>query len=285
MKSTNNILYLFLFFFITATSCDKEEEIKAPGTIAIVFDNKVGDDNLNMRVPGDQTYDFTDANGQQFNISKFGYYISEIKLSGPAGIGYADPNKITADPSKITGFYHVLESDPASRVINIKNVTARTYDKIEFTIGVKSYTVIQGTPGGILDPANGAWFLNMEAGYVNLAIEGNASNSGQEYVSMGNEPEILEGTFSIHLSGWRDVAPEPGQDSVFVDNTKTIELYFDEVLSVEEGLNPEVHINVNLTKILEGIDFSQTFAVESPDQGRSFSNKFMEAFTLDFVVQ
>jgi len=282
MKSA---IYILLIVLVSTTSCDKGEEIKTPGTVAIVFDNKLGVDDLNLRVPGDQTYNFTDENGQQFNISKFGYYISQIKFSGPDGISYSDPNKITVDASKVTGFYDVLESDPASQTISVNNVSARNYDKIEFTIGVQSYTFIPGTPGGVLDPANGARFLNMEAGYVNLLIEGNASNSGQEFVSMGSEPDILEGTFSINLSGWKDVAPDPGQDPIFIDNTKTIELFFDKMISVEEGLNPEIHINVDAAKILEGIDFSQIFAVKRPDQSRSFSNKFVDAFTLDFVVQ
>lgn len=284
MKSSNYIVFFALLFFISASSCTKEE-IKNPGTVSIIFDIGVGDDQINLRDPGDQTFDFTDANGQQFNISKFGYYISEIKFSSPDGVGYADPRKITVDPSKITGFYHVLASDPASQIINIENVTARAYDKVEFTIGVKSYTVIPGPPGGILDPANGAWFLNMDIGYVNLAIEGNASNSGQEYSNPANGPEILEGTFSIHTSGWKDVDPEPGEEPILVDNTRTIVLELGELINVEEGLKPEVHVHVDLAKILEGIDFSETFAVERPDQGLPFANTFEDAFIFDFITQ
>ncbi|XOV93956.1 MAG: MbnP family protein [Bacteroidota bacterium] len=285
MKSTNCILYISLVLFITTISCNKQDEINAPGSVAIIFEHKVGEEDLILRTPGDQTYDFTDTKDQQFNISKFGFYVSEIKFFSPDGAGYADPKKITADDSKITGFYHVLESDLTSQEINITNVPARTYDKIEFTIGVKSYTVIEGTPGGILDPEKGAWFVNMEAGYVNLAIEGTAVNSGQEYIPESDEPEILEKTFSIHLSGWKDVAADPGQEPIFVDNTKTIELNLNEPITVENGLVPEVHVNVNLGKILEGIDFSQTFTVEGPSQSRAFSDKFIEAFTLDFVTQ
>ncbi|MFK7810332.1 MAG: MbnP family protein [Saprospiraceae bacterium] len=285
MKSTTHILFLITAFFITLSSCDNEDEIKAPGTFTIAFDNKIGEENLSLRAAGDQTYDFTDANGQQYNISKLGYYISGIKFFGPEGNGYADPNKITADAAKLTGFYQVLESDPGSQAIHISDVTANSYNRIEFTIGVKSYTVIETTPGGILDPANGAWFLDMDAGYVNLGIEGNGSNSGQEYVSSGDEPEILEGTFSLLFSGWKDVVPEAGQEPILVDNTRIIEFNFDEVISVEEGLNPEVNINVDVAEILEGIDFSQTFSVKRPADSRSFSDKFTEAFSLDSVTQ
>ncbi len=281
MKSTIYILVLFSLFFITVTSCGNEEEIKAPGTVSLVFDHTVGDEPLNLRAPGDQTYDFTDANGQEFNISSFGYYISEIKFISTEGLSYSDPVKITVDASKLTGFYQVLESAPTSQVINVENVTARTYDKVSFVIGVQSYDFIDGPPGGILDPANGAWFLDMETGYVNLAIAGNAANSGQPSVITAEEPEILEGTFSIAVSGWRDVTPPAGEAPFFVDNTKTIELSFDEPISVEDGLNPAVNIQVDLAEILEGIDFSQTFAVEIPGQGQTFSNNFAEAFTLD----
>lgn len=282
---TNLIYFLLLIIVSLATSCTKKEENKADGTIDIIFDHIVGNEDLAIKVPGDKNYDFKDINGQEFNISKFRYFISEIKFSSPEGTSFGDPNKITTDASKVTGFYHIIESNTASQKISINNVTARTYDKIQFTVGVKFYTFIPGPAGGILDPANGAPFLNMQAGYINMSIEGNALNSGQVYVDNGNEPDILEGTFNFELSGWRNISPESGQDTVFVDNTRIIELDFDKLIKVEEGLNPEVHLKIDLSEILEGNDFSETYSVKGPIESRAFSKKFKDAFILDFVKQ
>lgn len=285
MKSFNQLFILLTLTLIGFSACNKDEEpTKEPGNIAVLFDNKVDGNNLKMQDAGSKTYDFTDANGQAFNISSFGYYISEVELSG-SDITHADPLNVSADASEVRGYYHVKEDEASSRVINLTGIAPGTYDKIKFTIGINESGVQQGAAGGVLDPANGAWFWNWNAGYIGLAIEGSAANSGQEYVDWGNGFETLEGTFAVHVGGWKDVEPAPGEDPKFVNNIRVVELDFDSPLMIEEGLSPEAHLNVDLMKILDGIDFSTTFAVHRPDLGRPFADKINEAFTLDHVHQ
>ena len=87
------------------------------------------------------------------------------------------------------------------------------------------------------------------------------------------------------MGGWKDVEPAPGEDPVFVNNIKIIELDFGTDLKIEEGLNPQAHITVDAMKALEGIDFSTTFSVHRPDHGAPFADKLNETFKLDHVHQ
>lgn len=288
MTLTNklSILAFFLASF-TLVSCgdDDNAEVKNPGSFSILFDNMVDGKQISLQDAGNQTFDFTDANGQDFNISKMRYYISKVELEGPDGVKHIDPLNVSPNADEVTGYYLIEESNSSSRVINLSGVEAGVYNKIRFTVGIDEDGVEEGASGGILDPAEGAWFWNWNAGYISFAIEGNAANSGQEYVDWGNGFETLEGTYALHVGGWKDVEPAPGENPVFVNNIKVIELDFGSDVRVEEGLNPEAHITVDAMKALEGIDFETQFAVHRPDLGSPFADNLKETFVLDHVHQ
>ncbi|MEO1518156.1 MAG: MbnP family protein [Bacteroidota bacterium] len=288
MKSV--VKYLFAVLAISSlflTACNKDDDgpDKEPGTLSVFFENKLGGKTIKLKDAGDSAYEFTDTDGQELNISVYAYYISAIELEGPNGVKHIDPLKATANAEEVTGYYHVISSTPNSNVINLTGVESGTYNKIRFTIGVDESGVQQGAAGGVLDPASGAWFWNWNAGYIGFGVEGNASNSGQEYVDWGNGFETLEGTYAIHVGGWKDVEPEPGEDPKFVNNIKVIELDFDSDIAIENGLLPQAHINVNFDELLKGTDFSTTYSVHRPDLGKPFADKLVEVFELDHVHQ
>ncbi len=269
------------------TGCDKDDDTstKDAGVLAILFDNKLDGTSISLKDAGDRTFDYTDEDGQEMNISVYAYYISAIELEGPDGVKHIDPLRVTANAEDVSGYYHVISTTPNSNVINLSDIEAGTYNKIRFTVGVDESGVQEGAAGGVLDPANGAWFWNWNAGYIGFGVEGNASNSGQEYVDWGNGFETLEGTFAIHVGGWKDVEPEPGEDPKFVNNIKIIELDFDSNIKIEDGLTPEAHINVNFEQLLKGVDFSTTYSVHRPDLGKPFADRLVEVFELDHVHQ
>ncbi|MEO9872288.1 MbnP family protein [Ekhidna sp.] len=275
--------FLAIFSLISISYSCSEDDTPAleSGTFQVFFDNKIGASEVTMRESGDATYDYETANGERFNVSTLGYYVSKIQLSGPDGEFYEDEILISA--SEARGYYHVLESETGSGNISLENVSAGKYNKITFTIGVEEDGVQEGAAGGVLDPANGAWFWNWNAGYIGFAIEGNAENSGQEYVDWGNGFETQAGTFALHVGGWKDVQDNEN----FVNNVKTITLDFGTTISVSEELSPLAHIVVDAMKILDGaqIDFSTTYAVHAPKLGRPFANELSDVFTVHHVHQ
>lgn len=288
MKSIYNIFFILLTISLFGlTSCSKDDDTTEleSGTMSLLLDNRLGDRSISLKAAGDRSFEYTDENGQEINISRYAYYISAIELSGPDGTMHVDPLNVSANADEVTGYYHVISDDPNSNVINLTNVEAGTYDKVRFTIGVEESGVQEGAAGGVLDPAEGAWFWNWNAGYIGLGVEGNASNSGQGYTDWGNGFETLEGTFAIHVGGWKDVDPEPGEDPVFVNNTRVIELDFGSSLKIQDGLTPNAHIHVNFDELLKGVDYSTTYSIHRPDLGTPFADKFNKVFELDHVHQ
>ena len=287
MKSLYKFYFLLLALTIFSISaCDKDDDqAKDPGEMSIYFDNKLGNSSIALKEYGDKNYTYTDDNGQAYNISLYAYYISAIELEGPDGILHVDPLHVGPSAADVTGYYHVISTTPNSNVINLKGIEPGKYNKIRFTVGVGEEGVQEGAAGGVLDPANGAWFWNWNAGYIAFGVEGNASNSGQEYVDWGGGFETLAGTFAVHVGGWKDVEPAPGEDPKFVNNLKTIELDFDATVNIEEGLTPEAHINVHFEELLKGIDFSTTYAIHRPDLGKPYAENLVNVFELDHIHQ
>lgn len=264
-------------------SCNDDDPVGAAetGTFQLFFDNKIGSSEVNLTDAGNTTYDYETASGEKFNVSRMGYYVSKITLQGPDGALYEDEVSVSAAESK--GYYHILESINGSGAITLENVPAGTYDRVTFTIGVEEDGVQEGAAGGVLDPAAGAWFWNWNAGYIAFVIEGNAENSGQEYVDWGNGFETQAGTFALHVGGWKDVADNEN----FVNNVKTITLDFGTTVSVSDELSPLAHIVVDAMKVLDGaaIDFSTTYAVHAPRLGEPFADQLSDMFTVHHVHQ
>ncbi len=291
MKISNKfpLAILCVAMMLNISSCDKTEDEKKQdveaGQLSILLDNKLGQKGIILREPGDDTYDYVESPDQSYNISTFAYYISAIELEGPNGTKHVDPLNVSADADEVTGYYHVTSTTPNSNLINLTGIEAGSYDKIRFTVGVAEEGVQAGAAGGVLDPAEGAWFWNWNAGYIGFGVEGTASNSGQGYVDCGNGVETLAGTFAIHIGGWKDVEPEEGEDPKFVNNLKILEFDFDSEIDIEKGLTPNVHMNVNFEELFKGNDFSTTYAAHRPDLSKPFAEKLVNVFELDHVHQ
>jgi hypothetical protein len=275
-------LFILLFFF---NACDDNEpEIDASlGTFSLQFDHKVGDNALVLKDAGSTDYNYTTESGQQFNVSLFGYYVSKIKLEGPNGELFEDEMNVSANAAEVKGYYQVLEAVPSSSLITLNNVPAGKYNKATFTIGIEEDGIAEGAAGGILDPAEGAWFWNWNAGYIGFRLEGTAVNSPAV-----PGPNSVQNGFKIHIGGWKDVpAATPGGPVNFVNNMKQITIDFGTDITVTESMEPNAHINVDIKKLLDEatVDFETTYAVHSPIKGQPIANKLSTAFILDHVHQ
>lgn len=284
----NSIFMLAIAASVAFVSCKKNNEepenttAENKGVFQIKLDHKVGAADLALSAVNDSAnFTYQTADGQEFNITKFGYYVSEIKLTGPNGEFYAD--KMEANAAGAKGYYHVLESNGASQLISLDNIPEGTYDKISFTLGVNEAGVQSGAAGGVLDIANGAWFWNWNAGYIGFAVEGFAANSNQDYVDFGGGFVTHEGKTAFHIGGWKDVAGNTN----FTNNVRTVSLDFGTTIEVRENLNPQAHVIADILKFYNhaAVDFSTTYAVHSPGAGAPFADHTAHAFSLDHVHQ
>ncbi len=147
---------------------DKKETF---GTFDLEFDNKVGAQELTLADAASTDFKYTNSHNQNFNVSLLGYYITNIKLEGPNGEAFVDPVTTGAAAADVKGIYQVLEGSSASQTIRLANIPSGKYDKVTFTLGIPADIVQEGATGGVLDPAEGAWLWNWDAGYIGFAFE------------------------------------------------------------------------------------------------------------------
>lgn len=283
MKNVKTFSLLsFLMISLLFTACQKDDPSPGEdfGTFDIQFDNRVGEQAA--RLVDENATDFLYSNGmdQTFNLTMLGYYVSKIELAGPNGEYFADEISTGADAAQVKGFYHILESDANSQIINLENVPAGKYNQLTFTLGIDAETVQEGATGGVLDPAEGAWLWNWDAGYIGFAVEGRSPASPAEADQFKPENSV-----KLHIGGWKEVAENPNM----VNNVKRITLDFPSSVEVESRLNPNAHLEMDLLKVLDGpnttVDFSTTFAIHAPAKGKELADNLASAFTVDHVHQ
>jgi len=281
------LIAITLMFFSSCSDDSNPADIQKTGNFDVQFSNMVGSQQMTLEDRGSANYMYTTGTGQQFNFSLFGYYVNRIVLEGPNGEYFADEMNVSANADEVKGYYHVLQSDLPSTRLNLTNVPVGIYNKITFTIGIPEEGVQQGAAGGVLDPANGAWFWNWNAGYIGFAMEGGAEDSPQEYVDWGGGNTTPEHSFAVHVGGWKDLPADSTGVQRFVNNVKTMSLSFGTTVEVAENLTPEAHIVVDALKLLNdsALDFSTTYAVHSPSLGAPFADELNGVFVLDHVHQ
>jgi hypothetical protein len=156
MKNLNILIITFSIILFSLSCTDSNNEPKS-GKITLAFVNKINDEPLVL-----STKKYIGLSGESFEVEKFKYYISNIKLRNKNdGSYYIEPES-----------YHLITPDEKSNVVNLQlEVPIAEYDLIEFGIGVDSLKNTSLSYDGDLDPNNSmAW--DWKSGYKFLAFEG-----------------------------------------------------------------------------------------------------------------
>lgn len=226
---------------ILTSSCKKdpdEEPTPSPstpaattGSLGLHFENMVGDSALILN-----TKLYTNANGDTFNITKFNYYISNIKLLKSGVVKYTESES-----------YHLIQqNDTTTFDVELTGVPFDNYDGIEFMIGVDSTRNVSGAQTGALDPANGM-FWSWSSGYIMLKMEGTSPQSG-----------AVGGGLLFHVGGFS------GANSAL----KTVSPTFNSATAnVSSSVTPEIHFKVDVAELFttpNNINFSTTHTIHMP---------------------
>ncbi len=126
------------------------------GTVGFEFNHKAGSSDLVMT-----TGTYTNGSGESFTVTKFNYYITNVKIIKADGSEYAEPES-----------YHLVQGDLASsHHFHLKTVPKGSYKGVSFLIGVDSTRNVSGSQTGALDPINGM-FWTWSTGYIMAKVEG-----------------------------------------------------------------------------------------------------------------
>ena len=225
--------FSYLFFIVlifSLMSCDDDDSLpQGAGQLTIEFDNRVGDENLELNK------NYTNTNGETFQVSKLNSYISNFKLKTRDGKEFVIPQD--------SCYFLVMEDDEESQEIVLKDIAAGDYSQIIFTIGVDSLrsTMDITERQGVLDPAKGKddmyWTLNL--GYIFLKMKGTSPVA----------PADQDHKFYYHIGGYG------GYDTPSLNNIReaTIDMG-NAVAHVRTNKAPKFHFHVDVLEFLRTIN-------------------------------
>ncbi len=272
---------LLPYLFILATglylvACSDDDPGVDSSTVTLSFSNEIGGERIVISEDGVTQYPYTNSVQQTFNIVKFRYYISKVKLIRSNGVAFEVPVSVGPRAEDIEGIFLIDEKAGPIPTIDLADVPIDTYTSIEFLVGVDSTGVEEGAAGGILDPASDdGWFWNWNAGYVALAIEGQSPSATGDESARTLRPGNPAG-FGFHVGGWKEV---PG--SAFVYNNQQVSLTFDQPLDLNEPT--QVNLTFDIINLLSTIDFTENSALHKPIDGSIVAEKIPGSFEISSV--
>lgn len=227
-------LFCILFLFSTVIQGNAARPPRqTKGSILLKFSNVVNEQALRLN---DSSHLYYNANGDDFYITTFKYYISNIILT-----------RMNGDTVHIPDSYFLINAaDPGSLSQELTNVPAGKYKTIAFTIGVDSLRNFSGAQSGCLDPARGM-FWTWKSGYIFVKMEGVSSKSTSK-----------KNKLVYHIGG--AIAPE-----------NTIRVFSQSLpskLKIKEGKAAEIDITANAASLFSGnttVKFSElSFTMGGP---------------------
>ncbi|MCG2617011.1 hypothetical protein LZZ85_22135 [Terrimonas sp. NA20] len=234
MKTYQQILLLCISSSMLFATCKKEkieQPLEEPVSGTVEFDNIIGGQNLLLN-----TVNYSNASGEQFNITLLQYYISNISLRKTDGSVYT----VNQDSS----YFLVRENDPSTRFARFK-IPAGDYDQLSFVIGVDSLrsTMDISKRTGVLDPAGGhddGMYWGWNSGYIFFKMEGISPSapvdpSGQR-------------KFRYHIGGFG------GYSAPTINNIRkvTIDLKASGIMQARHGRTPNIHLMADILKVFNG---------------------------------
>lgn len=263
MKSLN-FLYIAFFFALVSFSCQKDDQSaeadpNKKGSIVLEFDNVVGTNKL---VLGSNQYQ--NAAGENFTVSMFKYYVSNIKLKTAKGTTYTVPQN--------ESYFLINQEDAASQKVRLNNVPEGDYTELTFTIGVDSLrnTMDLNQRTGVLDPTAYGMYWSWNSGYIFLKMEGSSPQATED------------GKYRFHIGGFG------GYSSQTLNNVKTITLPFGtSQAKLREGATPEVHLLVDVLKMFEGkgdrVSIAKNSTVMFNEYSKNIANNYVDMFRVDHI--
>jgi hypothetical protein len=262
-------LTIFFIALISITSCKKEkDEVINPigklGTVQLVFDNVVGNDDLLL-----DSAIYSNSFDEEFTVRKFNYFISNIELKQKDG-SYI---KMFEDSS----YFLIKEKDKFSHTANLNWVNEAEYTGIRFIVGVDSLRsrMPKSMQNGVLDQGGYAadmyWTWNQ--GYIFLKLECNKP------VIKGDSSQI---PYVYHIGGYGGFS----DSSKTINNIRTISLDFPSNINVLQSRKSKVNIQVDLMKVLTGpnpIQFSRYPTVMLTPFSLKVSENYMNMFSVTSV--
>lgn len=256
LSAISSFASLLVFAALSLTGCEEDQDVTPQvGEFDVEFEHTVGTAPLVLA-----TRSYNTPAGDQFTVSTFQYYVSNIQLTKADGSKYVQPES----------YYLVDAAVDNSRKFTLTDVPAGDYTGITFTIGVDSARNVSGAQTGALDTNNGM-FWTWNSGYIYTKFEG--------FSPQAPKPAgAAAGALVFHIGGFKTP-----------NNTiRTVSPAFNGAkLLVRPDHTPEIHYTVDVLKMFTG-PTTVRFATLSNTMGGANSvlvaNNYAQGmFTVDHI--
>ena len=223
MKISKIALALLLCISLISCSSDEENLEEQTGTLALRFDNGVGDQDFIFETS------YNKSNGESYKLTTLKYIISNVRVKDTKGTIFAYPAA-----SNVFIVDEASGNNAGEIFITLNNVDAADYTEITFGVGIDQERFALGAEGqgDFLTEAQDAGMLWSWA-------------TGYRFVR-------LDGTFSSTTSTDQPLNIHMGSVGTSLDNYREVTLTFPNTVRVRENAHPEIHIEVDIAKIFDG---------------------------------
>lgn len=262
MKITKLALSLVLAISMFSCSSDDDsgEDLSGQkGPLVVKFDNGVGDQDFIFG----NTYN--KSNGESYQLETVKYIISNIRVTDNQGNTFmypAENNVFIIDEANANAAGEIW--------ITLDNVTAADYTSITFGVGIDQdrYSLGAEGQGDFLEEAQTAGMLwSWATGFRFVRLDGTYSSN-----------TATDEALNIHM----------GSVGTSLDNYREVTLSFPNTVKVRPNLEPQIHIEADLSKIFDGstsVNFADGYSQVHTDQNTTpvIANNMMGMFVVHHV--
>ncbi|WP_018621350.1 MbnP family protein [Spirosoma luteum] len=262
MKNTATIgLLAVLCIGLAVFSCNtvNPDSTNTTGKLRLAFDNRLGASDLNLR-----TGSYQNDAGEAFSITKFNYFVSNIRLRKADGSEYVVPQD--------SSYFLIQEEKPVSQTITLSNIPVGDYTSLTFMVGVDSLRSLADISKrtGVLDPGlNDGMYWEWNSGYIFMKLEGQSASA----------PATQNNTFFYHVGGFG--GGYNGKKTI--NNLRTVTLSFNnDVAKVQAASTPTVQLTTDALTVFNGptkLSIAEHSSVMFDPYSTNIANNYARMFT------
>lgn len=247
------LLHIIALFGLVLAGCQKSiDPEEKTGTLKITFTNTVKGSPVGL---GSTVH--SNAFGEQYTVTKFKYYVSNVNAYFPGMASTAEKES-----------YHLIdESKPASLSFSFA-AKVNKYQTLQFMLGVDSLRNVSGAQTGALDPLNDM-FWTWNSGYIMAKMEGTSPQS-----------TVVNNKIEFHIGGFSGVNSALKYIPLSMPGAS--------VLDIREGKMSEIVIEADIDKWWQNPnDLTIAANAVCHDPGalaKKFADNYSDMFTIKSVT-
>jgi len=242
---------VFVFVLLIVVSCKKDKPVPEPinsqnPSLIIEFEPTVYSEPLVAN-----TKWYTNLSKDSFTVSKFNYYISNIRFMRSDSTYFVVPES-----------YHLIEHVERKQKIILNAMPEGEYIGLDFLIGVDSLRNVSGSQTGDLDPSK-LMFWDWNTGYIFFKLEGKFTTLIW--------PD--EGDYAIHIGGFS------GKDNAI----QSCQFNLPDTLHLKKQITSKLYFKVKLEEVFQNpvyIDFSYYYATLPNNNAKMIADNYRDMFHL-----